>query len=100
MLMDCLGPEILVAFWMKGQVLHRGRVHLKVPSWLSDFGAHLMRKLPAFLSPLKDTSGESPNISLVLGSKDGDTYLLLSSFSRSVLYFHSNLWPECVARGP
>ena len=33
MLIDCKGLEILVAFWMKGQVLHREPVHLKVSGW-------------------------------------------------------------------
>ena len=28
---DRLGPDILLALWMKGQVLHRARAHLKVP---------------------------------------------------------------------
>ena len=30
-----LGPEILSILEMKGQVLHRVRLHLKVPGWLS-----------------------------------------------------------------
>ena len=30
-LIDRLGPDILLALWMKGQVLHRARAHLKVP---------------------------------------------------------------------
>ena len=29
-----LGPEILTMLETKGQVLHRVRVHLKVPGWL------------------------------------------------------------------
>ena len=29
-LTDRLGPDILSAFWTKGQVLHRERAHLKV----------------------------------------------------------------------
>ena len=29
-LTDRLGPDILTAFWTKGQVLHRERAHLKV----------------------------------------------------------------------
>ena len=35
-LADRLGPEILIMLEIKGQVLHRVRVHLKVPGWLSD----------------------------------------------------------------
>ena len=42
----------LGAFWMKQQVLHRERVHLKVPGRWSDFSALLTRKLPMFLSCL------------------------------------------------
>ena len=37
LMLDCLGPEILVALRMKGQVLHRKHVHLKVPGRLSAF---------------------------------------------------------------
>ena len=33
-LMDRLGPNILLALWMKGQVLDHARAHLKVPGWL------------------------------------------------------------------
>ena len=32
-LIDRLGPDKLLALQMKGQVLHRARVHLKVPGW-------------------------------------------------------------------
>ena len=32
-LTDRLGPDILSAFWTKGQVLHRERTHLKVPGF-------------------------------------------------------------------
>ena len=35
-LADRLGPEILTVLEIKGQVLHRMRLHLKVPGWLSD----------------------------------------------------------------
>ena len=31
---------------IKGQVLHRVRVHLNVPGWFSDLNALLTRKLP------------------------------------------------------
>ena len=57
MLMDRLGPEILLAFWMKGRVLHRKRVHLKVP----DIGCRILVCLGLermFLSRLKDESVE------------------------------------------
>ena len=45
---DRLGPEIVAVLEIKGQVLHRVRVHLKVPGWLSDLKALLTRKLPFF----------------------------------------------------
>ena len=32
-LADRLGPEILTMLEIKGQVLHRVRLHLKVPGW-------------------------------------------------------------------
>ena len=69
LMLDCLGSEILVALWMKGQVLHREHVHLKVPG----VGCRLFssalptRKLPMFLSRLKDTSSEREIIWLVSG---------------------------------
>ena len=79
-----------MAFWFKGQSLHRReRVHLKALRWLSDFRALLERKLIEVLSPLKDTSGESQNIWLVSGSslKDDNTNLLLTEFEvRAVSY--------------
>ena len=51
-LADRLGPEILTMLEIKRQVLHRARVHLKVPGWLSDWKALLTRKLP-ILTPRK-----------------------------------------------
>ena len=48
-LTDRLGPEILTMLETKGQVLHRVRLHLKVPGWLSDCNALSTRKLPMFL---------------------------------------------------
>ena len=51
-----------------GQVLHRVRVHLKVPGWLSDLNALLTRKLPMFLLRLNEISGGRGNIRLVSGS--------------------------------
>ena len=56
------GPEILTMFEIKGQVLHRVRVHLKVPGWLSDLNTLLTRKLPGFLSRLNETSGGRGNM--------------------------------------
>ena len=67
-LTDRFGPEILTMLEMKGQVLHRVRVHLKVPGWLSELNALLTRKLPMFLSRnLNEISGRG-NICLVSGS--------------------------------
>ena len=41
-----LGPEILTALEIKGQVLHRVRLHVKGPGWLSDLYGLPNRKLP------------------------------------------------------
>ena len=46
-LTDRLGPEILPVLEIKGQVLHRVRLHVKVPGWLLDLNAPLTKKLPA-----------------------------------------------------
>ena len=35
-LTDRFDPENLIMLEIKGQVLHRLRLHLKVPGWLSD----------------------------------------------------------------
>ena len=48
-LTDRLGPDILSAFWTKGQVLHRVRAHLKVPGFSIVLNVLLTRKLPTFL---------------------------------------------------
>ena len=32
-LTDRLGPKILTVLEIKGQVLHRARLHVKVPGW-------------------------------------------------------------------
>ena len=49
-LTDRLGPEILTVLEIKGQVLHRVRLHVKVPGWLLNLNALLTKKLPKFLS--------------------------------------------------
>ena len=67
-LADRLGPEILTMLEIKGQVLHRVHVHLKVPGWLSDLKALLTRKLPMFLSRLNEISGGREKMCLVSGS--------------------------------
>ena len=43
-LTDRLGPDILSTFWMKGQVLHRERAHLKVPGFSIVLNVLLTRK--------------------------------------------------------
>ena len=52
-----VGPEILTVLEINGQVLHRVRLHLKVPGCLSDLNALLTTKLPMFLSRLNEISG-------------------------------------------
>ena len=53
-LMDLLGPSILSTLWMKGQVLQRERVHLKVPEWSLVWNELLTKKLSVFLSRLNE----------------------------------------------
>ena len=67
-LADRLGPEILTKLEIKGQVLHRVRLHLKVLGWFSDLNALLTRKLPMFLSRLNEISGGREKMCLVSGS--------------------------------
>ena len=67
-LTDRLGPEILTVFEIKGQVLHRVRLHVKVPEWLLNLNALLTKKLPKFLSRLNEMSGGRENMCLVSGS--------------------------------
>ena len=45
-LTDRLRPDILSAFWTKGQVLYRERAHLKVPGFSIVLNVLLTRKLP------------------------------------------------------
>ena len=52
-----LGPEILTVLEIKGQVLHRVHLHVKVPGWLLNLNALLTRKLPKFLWRLNEMSG-------------------------------------------
>ena len=64
-LTDRLGPEILTVLEIKGQVLHRVRLHVKVPCWLLNLNAPLTKK---FLSRLNEMSGGGENMCLVSGS--------------------------------
>ena len=52
---------------IKGQVLHRVCLHVKVPGWLLNLNALLTRKLPKFLSRLNEVSGGRGNMCLVWG---------------------------------
>ena len=56
-LMDLLGANIFSTLGMKGQILHRGRAHLKVPGWSLVWNELLTKKLPMFLSRLNEISG-------------------------------------------
>ena len=66
-LTDRLGPEFLTVLEIKGQVLHRVRLHVKVPGWLLNLNALLTKKLPKFLSRLNEMSGGRENMCLVSG---------------------------------
>ena len=66
-LTDRLGPEIVTVLEIKGQVLHRVRLHVKFPGWLLNSNALLTKKLPKFLSRLNEMSGGRENMCLVLG---------------------------------
>ena len=56
-LTDRLGPEMLTVLEIKGQVLHRVRLHVKVPGLLLNLNALMTKKLPRFLSRLNEMSG-------------------------------------------
>ena len=60
-----LGPEMLTVLEIKGQVLHRVRLHVKVPGLLLNLNALLTKK---FLSRLNEMSGGKENMCLVSGS--------------------------------
>ena len=49
-LTDRLGPEMLTVLEIKGQVLHRVRLHVKVPGLLLNLNALLTKKLPRFFN--------------------------------------------------
>ena len=67
-LTDRLSPEILTVLEIKGQLLHRVRLRVKVPGWLLNLNALLTKKLPKFLSRLNEMSGRRQNMCLVSGS--------------------------------
>ena len=64
-LTDRLGLEMLTVLEIKGQVLHRVRLHVKVPGLLLNLNALLTKKLPKFLSRLNEMSGGKENMCLV-----------------------------------
>ena len=66
-LTDRLGPEILTVLEIKGQVLHCGRLHVKVPGWLLNLNALVTERLPKFLSRLNEMSGGRESMCLVSG---------------------------------
>ena len=68
LLFELLETEILTVLEIKGQVLHRVRLRVKVPGWLLNLNALLTKKLPKFLSRLNEMSGGRENICLVSGS--------------------------------
>ena len=59
-----LGAEILTVLEIKGQILRRVLLHVKVPGWLSDLNALLTRKLPELLSSFNKMSGGRENMCL------------------------------------
>ena len=63
-LTDRLGPEILIVLEIKGQILRRVLLHVKVPGSLSDLNAHLTRESPKLLSSLNEMSGGRENMCL------------------------------------
>ena len=64
-LVDRMVSQILTMLEIKGRILHRVRLHPKVPGWLSHLNALLIRKLPKFLSRLNEMSGGRGNMCLV-----------------------------------
>ena len=63
-----IGPEILTVLEIKGQVLHRVRLLVKVPGWLLNLNALLPKKLPGFLPRFNEMSCGRENICFVSGS--------------------------------
>ena len=73
---------------IKGQVLHRVCLHVKVPGWLLNLNALLTKKLPKFLSRLNEMSGGRENMCLVSGS-----LRRILKFLRMTFFFDSKvLW--------
>ena len=109
-LIDRLGPDILLVLTMKRQVLHRERAHLKVPGCSLVLSALLTKKLPTFLSRLNEISGghkkirmtefHSPSLSILIITQSKASFLVISNYSkmiprlvesfRNLHLFHSN----------
>ena len=83
---DRLGPDILSAFWTKGQVLLRERAHLKVPGFSIVLYVLLTRKLPTFLSRLNEISGGCEKIAPV-SLRLAELVLRLNCFSFAGNYY-------------
>ena len=79
-LTDRLGPETLTVLEIKGQVLHRVRLHVKVPGWSLNLNALLTKKLPKFLSCLNEMSGGRENMCLVSGLSMGFGFFNAENF--------------------
>ena len=54
--------------FIRNKVLHRVRLHVKVPGWSLNLNALLTKKLHKFLSRLIEMSGGRENMCLVSGS--------------------------------
>ena len=63
-----LDSRILTVLEIKGQFLHRVHLRVKIPGWLSNLNALLIKKLPKFFSRLNEMSGDRENIFLASGS--------------------------------
>ena len=72
---------------IKGQVLHRVRLHAKVPGWLSNLNALPTKKLPKFLSRLIEMSDGRENMYLVSGS-----LRRILKFLRTTFFYCKLLW--------
>ena len=86
-LADRLGPEILTVFEIEGRVLHRVRLRVKVPGWLSGLNELLTKKLPKFLPRLNEMSGGRENMCLFSGS-----------LRRILIFFENDIFDSKVLR--
>ena len=82
-LTDRLGPEILTVLEIKGQVLHRVRLHVKVPGWLLNLNA-LRQEIVSYLYPF-------PSISRNLAFR-----LAIHIFTKTRFSSHINFISRCL----